>query len=68
MDTFETLRKRASLKTHLSARPVEQEKILKVLDAARLAPSARNLQPWRFIVVQGKEKRWEPWLTERSLK
>jgi nitroreductase len=26
-----------------------------ILDAARLAPSARNLQPWRFVVVQGDE-------------
>lgn len=26
-----------------------------VLDAARLAPSARNTQPWRFVVVQGRE-------------
>ena len=55
METLETIGKRASLKDRLSAREVEQEKIAKVLDAARLAPSARNQQPWRFIVVQGKE-------------
>ena len=34
---------------------MEQEKIDLVLDAARLAPSARNLQPWRFVLVQGDE-------------
>jgi nitroreductase len=55
MDTLETIGKRASLKSHLSAREVEHEKIARVLDAARLAPSARNQQPWRFIVVKGKE-------------
>ncbi len=55
METLEAIRKRASLKTHLSVRDVEQEKITKVLDAARLAPSARNMQPWRFIVVKGRE-------------
>jgi len=55
METLETIGKRASLKARLSAREVEQDKIAKVLDAARLAPSARNQQPWRFIVVQGKE-------------
>ncbi len=55
METPETIRKRASLKTHLSAREVEQEKITRILDAARLAPSAGNKQPWRFIVVQGRE-------------
>ena len=55
MEISEAIRKRTSLKAHLSPREVEQEKITKVLEAARLAPSARNTQPWRFIVVQGKE-------------
>lgn len=55
METLEAINRRASLKTHLSARDVEQEKIAKILDAARLAPSARNRQPWRFIVVRGRE-------------
>ena len=55
METLETINKRASLKTRLSPRHVEQEKIEKVLHAARLAPSARNNQPWRFIVVKDKE-------------
>ncbi|MFO7906210.1 MAG: nitroreductase family protein [Planctomycetota bacterium] len=32
-------------------RPVEPEKILRCLEAARLAPSACNAQPWRFVVV-----------------
>ena len=55
MDTMEAINKRASLKTKLSSREVEQEKIDNVLEAATLAPSARNQQPWRFIVVKGKE-------------
>lgn len=55
METLETIAKRASLKAHLSGREVEHEKIIKILEAARLAPSARNTQPWRFVVVQGKE-------------
>ena len=54
METLEAINKRASLKTHLSARDVEQDKIIKILEAAKLAPSARNNQPWRFIVIQGK--------------
>jgi nitroreductase len=32
-------------------RPVEEEKLLRCLEAARLAPSACNAQPWTFIVV-----------------
>jgi nitroreductase len=55
METLEAINKRASLKTHLSARDVEKEKIVKILEAARLAPSATNEQPWRFVVVKGKE-------------
>ncbi len=35
--------------------PVEREKILACLDAARLAPSAENAQPWRFIVLDDPE-------------
>ena len=55
METIEAISKRASLKACLSARDVEQEKIEKVLEAAKLAPSALNKQPWRFVVVKGKE-------------
>ncbi len=33
-------------------RPVEQEKLDEILSAAILAPSAKNIQPWRFVVVQ----------------
>jgi nitroreductase len=55
METLEAIKKRASLKTHLSTHDVEPEKIIKILEAARLAPSATNEQPWRFVVVQGKE-------------
>ena len=33
-------------------RPVEKSKLASVLEAARLAPSARNCQEWRFVVVQ----------------
>lgn len=55
METLTAISQRASLKTHLAPREVETEKIVKILQAARLAPSARNTQPWRFIVIQGRE-------------
>ena len=38
-------------------RPVPPEKLKTVLAAARLAPSQRNLQPWRFVVVQDDERK-----------
>jgi nitroreductase len=55
METLDAISKRASLKAHPSSREIEPEKIARILNAARLAPSARNTQPWRFIVVQGRE-------------
>jgi nitroreductase len=36
---------------HFSPQPVEREKLNLCLEAARLAPSAENAQPWRFLVV-----------------
>ena len=37
--------------------PVEKSKIETVLDAARLSPSAKNRQAWRFIVITEDETR-----------
>jgi len=51
MTTFiDLVRSRRSIRRFLP-RPVEREKILACLEAARLAPSARNAQTWRFLVV-----------------
>ena len=35
--------------------PIEREKIEKIIEAARIAPSACNAQPWKFIVVDDEE-------------
>lgn len=40
-----------------SPRPVEREKLMEVLDAARTAPSAVNFQPWTFVVVESEAAR-----------
>jgi len=56
MDVFDAIRTRRSIRKYMD-KPVEEEKLLKVLEAARLAPSAVNRQPWRFIVVRDKEIR-----------
>lgn len=37
--------------------PVPEEKLLQVLESARLAPSGSNTQPWHFIVVKSEEGR-----------
>lgn len=36
-------------------KPVERDKIITCIEAARLAPSAENVQPWRFIVMDEEE-------------
>jgi len=56
MDIFEAIEKRRSIRNYQD-RDVEEEKIIKILEAARAAPSASNRQEWRFIVVRDKEVR-----------
>jgi nitroreductase len=55
MDVSEAIQRRVSIRRWKSM-PVEKEKIIKVLEAGRRAPSWGNVQPWRFIVVQDKAK------------
>ncbi|MCD4664937.1 MAG: nitroreductase family protein [Bacteroidales bacterium] len=38
-----------------SDKPVEKEKVIKCVEAARLSPSACNSQPWKFIIVDDPE-------------
>ena len=51
MDVMEAIKTRRSVRK-FQDRPVEEEKLRAVLDAARLAPSWANLQCWRFVVVK----------------
>ena len=54
MDFLEIARSRQSCRAYDENRPVEQEKLDAVLEAARLAPSACNGQPYHFTVCRGK--------------
>ncbi|NLY68118.1 MAG: nitroreductase [Tissierellia bacterium] len=53
MDVLTAIKERRSIRKYKD-KPVEEEKLLKVLEAARLSPSAKNLQNWKFIVVGDK--------------
>ncbi len=55
MDTFDAIRKRVSVREY-SDKPIEKEKLEKIADAGRLAPTARGEEPWEFIVVTEREK------------
>ena len=50
MTLMEAIKGRRSIRVY-AQKPIEKEKIEAVLEAARLAPSARNRQKWQFIVV-----------------
>jgi nitroreductase len=56
MEFDKVLKKRRSVRRY-KADPVPRESILKILEAARIAPSAAHRQPWHFIVVEDAEVR-----------
>lgn len=55
MDTIEAISKRRSIRKY-STKEISRDIILKVIQAASQAPSAKNRQPWRFVVVTAKAK------------
>lgn len=54
MEFYDVVNARYSVRRY-SDRPVPEDALARVLDAARNAPSACNLQPWHFYVVKGDE-------------
>ena len=58
MDLYEAIKKRYSCRSY-SSKPIEADKLDRMLEAARQAPSAKNLQDWRFVIVTDEKKRKE---------
>jgi nitroreductase len=57
MDVYEAIRSRRSVRSYQD-KAIPEEVLNRVLDAARMAPSANNVQPWKFIIVKdGKLRR-----------
>lgn len=56
MNFQELVTRRYSCRNY-SERPIEREKLDYVMECVRLAPSAVNLQPWRFRVIENAEQR-----------
>lgn len=54
MDVLEAVKARRSVRKYRSM-PIPEQKIQLIFNAARLAPSAENLQPWKFILVTDEE-------------
>jgi nitroreductase len=56
LDIFDAIAQRKSIRSYAST-PIPEDVLVKVLEAARLAPSAANLQPWHFIIITDKDRR-----------
>jgi len=54
MDALEAIHTRRSIRRY-EDRPVPEELVEKLLGAAMTAPSARNAQPWQFVVIDDRK-------------
>ena len=52
---LETIRTRRTVR-EFKATPVPKEDIVKILDAARYAPTSGNVQPWKFVIIQDRNR------------
>lgn len=55
MEYTELINTRESIRNYDPDRPVPKEILEKILNAGRIAPSAHNNQPWKFIVISSPE-------------
>ncbi len=55
MEFYELIRRRESIRSYDPHRPLGRETLHRILEAGRLAPSAANRQPCRFLVVSSPE-------------
>lgn len=51
MEFSDLIASRESIRNYDPSRPVPEEVLKRILDAGRIAPSACNLQPWKFLLV-----------------
>jgi len=51
---LEEIKNRRNIRSYLDKK-IPEEVLHKVLEAARLAPSASNRQPWKLVIAQNKE-------------
>jgi nitroreductase len=53
-ELLQLFEKRQSVRAYTD-KPVEKEKLMRCIEAARLAPSACNAQPWKYIIIDDPE-------------
>lgn len=55
METLDIFKNRISVREYTD-RPIEKQKLEKIADAGHLAATARNEQPWEFVIVTDRDK------------
>ncbi len=55
MDFTRVICERESIRSYDPSRPLEKQVLERILDAGRIAPSAANKQPWRFLLISSRE-------------
>jgi len=55
MDFYQLIGERESIRSYDPERPLDSVTLDRILEAGRLAPSAANLQPWRFLLISSKK-------------
>ena len=58
MEFYDVIRERKSIRKY-KRNPIPDEVLNRILEAGRIAPSAKNLQPWHFIVVKDRQIKGE---------
>lgn len=56
MEFYETVKTRRSIRSY-KGKEIPEEKLLRVMDAARVAPSGHNRQYWKFYIVESEDKK-----------
>src|SRR5688500_4715834 len=57
LELLDAIRNRRTTNTRFLDRPLEEEHIRMILEAASYAPSHFNSQPWRFVLLRDPERR-----------
>jgi len=65
MSVLDIMKSRRSVRRYKN-KPIPEGTLNKVLEAARIAPSGKNFQPWKFIIVQDREKKEELAVASRN--
>jgi len=56
MEFYEVIKKRKSVRKYRPD-PIPDNVLRRILEAGRIAPSAKNIQPWKFIVIKDPENK-----------